>query len=54
MLMMLMKFSFCSKTFFPIFFPGQDQDQDFTIKINDKSYALCFKDTLEIWCRSAI
>ena len=42
MIMMLMKF---------IFF--QDQGQDFTIKINNKSYGFCFKDTHQIWCHSA-
>ena len=45
---------FCSTTFFQIFFfQDRDQDQDFTLKINNKSYALCFKDTHHIWCRSA-
>ena len=45
MLMMLMKFSFVPQNFFRFFFLDQDQDQDFTIKINNKRYALCFKDT---------
>ena len=36
---------FCFTTFF--------QDQDSTSKINNKSYALWFKDTHKIWCRSA-
>ena len=43
MSMMLMKYSFVSQNFKKFFF--QDQDQDFTIKINNKSYALCSKDT---------
>ena len=33
-----MKFSFIRQTFFRIFF--QDQDQDSTMKFNNKSYAL--------------
>ena len=53
MLMMVMKFSFVPQNFFRFFFQDQDQDQDFTIKINNRSYALCFKDTDQIWYRSA-
>ena len=49
--MMLMKFSFVPQNFFRFFF--QDQDQDSTSKIIKKSSALCFKDTNQIWCRSA-
>ena len=49
--MMVMKFSFVPQNFFRFFF--QDQDQDFTIKINNRSYGLCFKDTDQIWYRSA-
>ena len=45
MLMMLLKFSFFPQHFFRFFFLDQDQDQNFTIKINKKSYALCYKDT---------
>ena len=45
---MLMKFSFFHKTFSDFFFQYQVQDQNFTIKINNKSYALCFKDTHQI------
>ena len=52
-LMMLMKFSFVPQNFFSFFLQDQDQDQDSTSKINKKSYALCFKDTQQIWCRSA-
>ena len=38
-LMMLMKFSFVPRHFLKIFsLHEQDQDQDFTIKINNKSY----------------
>ena len=39
------------KIFSDFFF--QDQDQDSTSKINNKSYALCFKYAHQIWCRSA-
>ena len=53
MLMMPMKFSFVPQHFFRFFFLDQDQDQESTSKINNKSYALCFKDTHQIWCRSA-
>ena len=53
MLMMPMKFSFVPQHFFRFFFLEQDQDQESTSKINNKSYALCFKDTHQIWCRSA-
>ena len=54
MLMMLMKFRFVPQNFFRFFFfQNQDQDQVFNIKINNKSYALCFKNTHQIWCRSA-
>ena len=52
MLMMLMKFSFVPQNFFRFFFL-HDQDPDFMIKIHNKSYALCSKDTHQIWCRSA-
>ena len=52
MLMMLMKYSFVPQYFFRFFFL-QDQDQDFTIKINNRSYVLCSKDTNQISCRSA-
>ena len=41
MLLMLMKFSFVLQHFFRFFF----QDQDSITKINNKSYALCFRDT---------
>ena len=55
MLTMLMKFSFVPQNFFRFFFQDQDQDQDqdFTIKINNKSYALCSKDTHQFLCRFA-
>ena len=54
MLMMLMNFSFVPRNFFRFFFfQDQDQDQDSTSKFNNKGYALCFKDTHQIWCRSA-
>ena len=52
MLMMLMKFSFVPQIFFRFSFQDQDQDQDFTIEINKQSYALYFKKTHQIWCRS--
>ena len=39
------------KIFSDFFF--QDQDQDSTSKINNKSYALCFDDTHKVWCRPA-
>ena len=48
-----MKFSFVPQHFFRFFFQDQDQDQDSTSKIDNKSYALCFKDTHQIWCHSA-
>ena len=48
--MMFIKFSFVPKKFFQIFV---FQDQDSTSKINNTRYALCFKDTHRIWCRSA-
>ena len=48
MFMMLMKFSCLPQNFFRFFFQDHDQDQDFTIKINNKSYALCFKDTHQV------
>ena len=51
MLMMLMKFSSVPQHFFRFFF--QDQDQDSTGKINNKSYALCLKNTYQIWCHCA-
>ena len=50
MLMMLMKFSFVPQNFFRFFFL---QDQDSTIKINNKSYALFSEYTDQIRCRSA-
>ena len=51
-LMILMKFSFVTQTFFLNFF-FQDLDQDFTMKFIEKSYSLYAKDIHQIWCRSA-
>ena len=39
--------------FSDLFFQDQDQDQDSTNKINNKSYAPCFKDNHQISCHSA-
>ena len=48
-LMILMKFSFVSQTFFRIFFLGSG----FHYKFIGESYSLYAKDIHQIWCRSA-
>ena len=51
MLMIFMKFSFVPKTFFRFFFQDQDydQDQNSTMKFNNKSYPLNIEGTPQIW-----